>query len=429
MVVWFEIDIMPANFLNKHLDVKVLQYLDIISAIVVVINTRGQVAYINKLGAKAMGYTPQEMIGQDWVVNFLPKDIQAEVKQLSQKMLKGKIKVVEHFENPIVTKTGQQRIIAWSGQILKDDQGKITGHMSTGIDITDLKESQHLFQTIVEHSHDAIMVTQMNGVVSYLSPSAKRVLGHDPKRIVGIDPDIIDPQDKDKVAQAFQSALQGQSGSQLEYRIVTDQGQSKWISHSWSPIISQGKIKEIVSIISDIDETKRRTEQEAQRKDQLIDALRKYEIMFNINRDIIIQLDPKGKILDINNRVEDYGYAKSDFIGKSTFKLAGVIPKKWWPKIVQVYAQRMKKAEVENYEIQIKDKQGSLYDVEISPVSIRNDQGKVIGAFVSLHDITQLKKSQQELKDKIKDLERLNELMVGRELKMAELKKKLKQYE
>ena len=43
----------------------------------------------------------------------------------------------------------------------------------------------------------------------------------------------------------------------------------------------------------------------------------------------------------------------------------------------------------------------------------------------TIRDISQNKKSEENLKEKMEELEKLNKLMVGRELKMIELKNEL----
>ena len=52
-----------------------------------------------------------------------------------------------------------------------------------------------------------------------------------------------------KFNNALSRALQGEKGSNFEYRILTKTGDVKWISHSWSPIFIDNKIQSIISVI------------------------------------------------------------------------------------------------------------------------------------------------------------------------------------
>ncbi|GAI47715.1 unnamed protein product, partial [marine sediment metagenome] len=49
----------------------------------------------------------------------------------------GKIKPVEYFENPVVTRNGEERLIAWHNAVLKDEEGNIIATLSSGEDITE----------------------------------------------------------------------------------------------------------------------------------------------------------------------------------------------------------------------------------------------------------------------------------------------------
>jgi hypothetical protein len=56
---------------------------------------------------------------------------------------------------------------------------------------------------------------------------------------------------------------------------------------------------------------------------------------------------------------------------------------------------------------------------------LKDEQGKVKGALSTARDITERKKAEEELKDKMNELQRFHKLTVGRELTMIELKKEV----
>lgn len=119
-----------------------------------------------------------------------------------------------------------------------------------------LQESEEKYRRIVENTTNVIMVTQPNGIISYLSPSSKEVLGYSPEELIGTNPVIFYPDDIEKVQQELARALTGKKGSNFEYRIVTKHGNVKWISHTWSPIFQDDNLQSIISIIADITERK-----------------------------------------------------------------------------------------------------------------------------------------------------------------------------
>ncbi len=114
-----------------------------------------------------------------------------------------------------------------------------------------------------------------------------RVLGYQPDDLIGKIPEIFYPDDIEKVKTALSKALQGTSGSNLEYRIVTKNREVRWVSHSWSPILSEDhKLRYVVSIIRDITNTKD-SEQNLKMK---IEELEKYKSI-TVNREIkMVQL-------------------------------------------------------------------------------------------------------------------------------------------
>jgi len=167
------------------------------------------------------------------------------------------------IEHRIVRKDGEVRIVREKCEHIRDESGQIIRSIGMVHDITERKrteeilhESEEKYRTIVENTTNVIMVIQPDGIISYLSPSCIDVLGYLPEDLVGTNPVIFHPDDAEKVQQALTRAMKGKKGSGFEYRILTKQGEIKWISHSWSSIFIHNTLQSVVSVISDITERK-----------------------------------------------------------------------------------------------------------------------------------------------------------------------------
>lgn len=120
---------------------KAQNYLDVAGVIILAIDLSGKVTLINKKGRQILGYKEKEIIGKKWFDNFIPTRIKSEMLTLSKKLLSGETGL-EFYENPILTKSGEERLIAWHNTIIKDDKGNIIGHLCSGEDITERKKME-----------------------------------------------------------------------------------------------------------------------------------------------------------------------------------------------------------------------------------------------------------------------------------------------
>ncbi|MCK4596644.1 PAS domain S-box protein, partial [bacterium] len=121
---------------------KAQTYLDVAGAIFVAIDTDQKVSLVNKKGCEILGYKEEKIIGKNWFDNFLPEAVRDEVKSVFTKLMAGEVEPVEYFENPVLTKSGEKRIITWHNAILKDEMGTILGVLSSGEDITEHKQAE-----------------------------------------------------------------------------------------------------------------------------------------------------------------------------------------------------------------------------------------------------------------------------------------------
>ncbi|MFZ5948032.1 MAG: PAS domain S-box protein [Stygiobacter sp.] len=122
---------------------KATQYFEAAGVILVILNKTGKVVRINKKGCDVLQYSSSELVGKDWF-EFLPKNIAQTVRSLFEKIMKEEIELPEYYENPIVNQKGEERLIVWHNVILHDKNGKPTGTLSSGEDITERKLSEKI---------------------------------------------------------------------------------------------------------------------------------------------------------------------------------------------------------------------------------------------------------------------------------------------
>jgi PAS domain S-box-containing protein len=71
-----------------------------------------------------------------------------------------------------------------------------------------MHESEHLFYSLIQNSSDIITIVKENGIISYESPSVKRLLGYSPDELIGRNAfELIHPDDLPKARAAFAEVI------------------------------------------------------------------------------------------------------------------------------------------------------------------------------------------------------------------------------
>ncbi len=172
---------------------KVKKYIDIAGVIIVALDPQGKVVLINQRGCEILGYDKADIIGKDWFENFIPERFKKQVRQIFIKGLSGfDSPFPRYFENPVITKSGEERIIAWHNSLLRDEAGKVVSTLSSGEDITErkkmeqaLKESEERFRQVAEIAEEWIWEINREGLITYSSPALKKILGYQPEEVIG----------------------------------------------------------------------------------------------------------------------------------------------------------------------------------------------------------------------------------------------------
>ena len=139
------------NALKKEKDAA-QKYLDIADVILVVLNAKGEVTLINRKGCEVLGHDSGEIIGKNWFDHFIPQRRRARIKDNFFKMISGEIETIEFFENSVLAKSGDVRIIDWRNSLVMNDAGQVIGTLSSGTDITEKKE----VEAALRKAHDEL---------------------------------------------------------------------------------------------------------------------------------------------------------------------------------------------------------------------------------------------------------------------------------
>ena len=117
-------------------------YLELANVLFVAIDADRRVTLVNRKGCKVLGYREDEIIGKNWFDSFLPLKDRAAVKTVFQQVLDGELAPYDYYENQVLTRRGEKRIIAWRSAVLKSAGGDIIGALFCGEDITERKQAE-----------------------------------------------------------------------------------------------------------------------------------------------------------------------------------------------------------------------------------------------------------------------------------------------
>lgn len=154
----------------------------------------------------------------------------------------------------------------------------------------------------------------------------------------------------------------------------------------------------------------------------------------------VCSVNPLGVIVDANRAFyEITGYKKGEEIkGETIFRAEHLFEdKKKWKELEK---RILKKEFIKGEEMAIITEDGKQIPVRLSASFRGDERGALIGYFLAFIDITDIKilrenlekkveERTRELQKRVEELEKFHQLTVGRELKMVELKKRIKELE
>jgi PAS domain S-box-containing protein len=372
---------------------KAQQYLDVAAVMLVAIDSEERVGMINRKGCEILEYEEKEILGKNWFDNFLPQRVRDEARAVFETSVREQADALEYFENPVLTKDGRERLIAWHNTALTDDQGNFVAILSSGEDITEhkrikkaLEQSEEKYRDLFEHARDAIVTFDPEGNITDANKAVEEY-GFKREELMGKSLfDFVIEEHRDKAVEDFETLIGGRSVRD-EMDVITPKG-TITVEYCDNPIIRGKHVVGVQAILTDITDRK-----EAERV--LRESEERLKILFESTPDAIYLNDLEGYFVDGNNAAEELsGFKRGELVGKN-FTEVGLLSSDGIPKAVANLERIAAGQTAGPDEFTLTKTDGSRVMVEIRayPVQINN---RTLSLWIA-HDITNRKEAEERL--------------------------------
>lgn len=235
------------------------------SVMVVGLDNEGRVRLLNEAGERLTGYSRAELEGKDWFATLVPRERFPWVLEEFERLMAGG--PPKTFENPIITKSGEERLISWRNSEVRE-HGRIVGTLSFGIDMTERLTAEKALRDSEYWLRQSQRVGRM-GVLRFEAQGGRWTSSETLDDIFGIDAahdrstqgwlGLIHPDDLEATKRHLMEAVATGGTFDCEYRILRpSDGEVRWVHGRGEPVRDEeGNVIERVALVQDITERKK----------------------------------------------------------------------------------------------------------------------------------------------------------------------------
>ena len=282
-----------------------------------------------------------------------------------------------------------------------------------------LRQNMDLFQIIVDNMLDAALILDWDGTMLYVNRAALKLVGASSlSETLGNNAvQFIHPDSLLTVATDLERVRLGQGGFFSEYRLITRQGQEKWVEGLGTKIVIAGRelnlviLRDIVArkLIAEelqqaseelenrvrerpplLTEANQRLQDEITERRRTTEALRKteerYHTFLDTLRDMVFITDRKGYFTYVNQMFETVlGWPSGNLVGRV---FSEIVATEFHDETIERYRRGMTGEAIPIYELDFLRPDGRRLPVELNVSTLHDPDGNAIGRIGVARDIS-----------------------------------------
>ncbi|WP_392348799.1 PAS domain S-box protein [uncultured Polaribacter sp.] len=226
------------------------------------IDSKGLVNEWNQTSEKITGFKKDEVLGKKLVQTYITKDYRKSVKKVLDDALLGK--ETANYEFPLFSKDGERVMVLLNSSSRRDANGKITGVLGVGQDISEMDKLRTVSESIakelrqfIETANAPIFGIDSKGLVNEWNQTSEKITGFKKDEVLGknLVQTYITEDYRESVKKVLDDALRGKETANYEFPLFTKSGERVMVLlNSSSRRDANGKITGVLGVGQDITE-------------------------------------------------------------------------------------------------------------------------------------------------------------------------------
>jgi PAS domain S-box-containing protein len=382
---------------------------------VFVADLEGKILQANEAVSELLGFRQDEVVEQS-LSRFISEEETREFTAALREVVERGV-TRDAVLNPR-SASGEVIPTSLNASALRDSEGNVIGAIGILRDMRELDKARAYAERLIEDAPDPVFVSDLEGKILQANEAVSQLLGFRQDEVVEQSvARFISPEETREFTAALREVVERGVTRNAVLNPRSASGEIIPTSLNASALRdSEGNVIGAIGVLRDMRE---------------LDKARAYaESLIENAPDPVFVSDLEGKILQTNEAVSQLlGFRQDEVVEQS---LSRFISPEETREFTAALREVVEHGVTRNARLNPRSASGEVIPTTLNASALRDSEGNVIGAIGILRDmrayeevVRDLEQSRTELQEKILDLEKFEEVVVGRELKMIALEKEL----